>query len=70
LATADDYRKSKYVVSAGPETWAGLFSGKGDVLSHILRRRLKLKKGSASGLRQHITAARALIEAAGRISYR
>lgn len=63
-ATADDYEKARYVLSADLPTWLSVLDGTISVLPAVLRGRLRLEKGRLSSLLPYTAAAKELVHAA------
>jgi len=66
-ATARDLARAGFVIAATPKTWRDVFAGRADLIFSIVLGRFRLERGSFAELKPHVAAARALLDAAGRV---
>ena len=68
--TPEEAPEAAYVLSATPEVWKEILSGKRSPMAAMLQSRLKLRKGKLAALFPYVRAAQELVATAARLKTR
>lgn len=70
IASAQDISTAEFHISADAETWKNVLGGKQDPIMSIMMGKLTLVKGNITTLAGYVKAAKAMVEAAGKVEIR